>query len=384
MKIIINGKIILEDKVLKNKALIFNEKIIDLIDEDKIEEYLKRVKDPKIIDAKNNYVSPGFIDVHIHGSGGSDTMDGTLEDIEKISTSICKNGVTSFLPTTMTMSKEKIEKALDTVREALSEKFDGAKVLGANVEGPFISEEYKGAQSKEYIRKAEYDFIKNYKDIVKLITLAPEVKGAEEFIKEMKRDTNIVMSIGHSNASYEEALKAIDMGISHSTHIFNAMTPLHHRKPGVVGAIFNSKVSCEIIADTIHVHPAIFELLINVKGKEKIVLITDSMRAGNLEDGNYELGGQKVVVKDNSARLVDGTLAGSILTLNNAVKNMFLKTSIKIQDAVAMATINPARVLKVDNKKGSLKIGKDSDIVIFDEKFNINMTIVEGNTVFKE
>lgn len=385
MKIIRNGKIILENKVLKNKALFFKEKILDIIDEKNLEQYINKnnIEGYEIIDAKGYYISPGFIDIHVHGCGGSDTMDGTLEDVKTISRNVCRNGVTAFLPTTMTMAKEKIYKALNAIRESMGSIAEGAKILGAHMEGPFINPKYKGAQNEKYIEKPDYDFIKDYLDTIKIITLAPEMDEKYQFIKKVKKDTNIILSIGHTDATYEQAVEAMELGITHGTHTFNAMTPLHHRKPGVVGAIMNSNVSCELIADKIHVHPGAFNVLINVKGFDKVVLITDCMRAGNLNDGNYDLGGQKVIVKDNSARLEDGTLAGSILNLNNGIKNIFENTNLKIQEVVAMASINPARVISVDKRKGSIEIGKDADFTIFDEKFNIKATIVEGNVVFR-
>lgn len=385
MKIIKNGKIITKENIFIDKVLVFEEKILDIIEEKNLDEYIEKanIANIEVIDAKGKYVSPGFIDIHVHGCGGSDTMDGTLEDIEIISSNVCKNGVTAFLPTTMTMEKGKIYEALNVIRKSMGIKNKGAKVVGAHMEGPFINPRLKGAQNEKYIEKPDYNFIKEYLDTIKIITLAPEMDKDYEFIKKVKRDTDIVLSIGHTNATYEEAMEAIELGVSHGTHTFNAMSPLHHRNPGVVGAIFNSDVTCELIADKIHVHPGAFNVLINVKGFNKVVLITDCMRAGNLNEGNYDLGGQKVIVKENSARLEDGTLAGSILSLNNGVKNIFKNTNLSLQQVVSMASINPAKIINMEHKKGSIEIGKDADIVVFDEEFNIKTTIVEGNIVFK-
>lgn len=398
LKAIINGRIVLNNKTIENKVLVFDKKILDISD--------KVPEGAEIIDAKGNIVSPGLIDIHIHGSGGSDTMDGTKEALEIISSTIVKNGVTGYLPTTMTMSKDKIYKALDTIEYLMDKdlidtasiessynddlksismaevKGKGAKVLGCHMEGPFINEKYKGAQSKEHILKPSYDFIKKYKNIIKIITFAPEMDETHSFIKDVKANTNITLSIGHSNATFEEAMSAIDEGVSHITHTFNAMTPLNHRKPGIVGAAFSSDTTSEFIADKIHIHPGIFQIFLNNKGKKNVVLITDSMRAGCMKDGKSELGGQTVYVKDGSARLEDGTLAGSILTLNKAVYNFFNNTNLKLHEAIALATINPARVIKLDNKKGSLEIGKDADITIFNEAFDALVTMVEGNIVY--
>ncbi|GAA0743356.1 N-acetylglucosamine-6-phosphate deacetylase [Clostridium oceanicum] len=379
MKAIVNGKIIKENSIIYDGAILFNEKIVDIV---KFKDINYSDVD-EVIDAKGNYISPGFIDLHIHGSGGKDTMDGKVDSIKTISNTIAKRGVTAFLPTTMTVSKEEIYKALDIIKKCMNIELEGAKVLGCHLEGPFINENYKGAQRADYILKPSYDFIKDYKDVIKIITLAPEKDENFEFIRKVKNNTDIILSIGHSNATYEEAMESIDEGISHGTHTFNAMTPLHHRKPGIVGAIFNSDIYSELIADKIHVHEAIFTPLIKLKGKDKVILITDSMRAGCMKDGKWDLGGQNVTVKDGSARLEDGTLAGSILTLDKAVKNVFENTDIKIWEAVSMVTKNPAKDINIYNKKGSLSIGKDSDIIVFDEKFNVNCTIVEGRIVFK-
>lgn len=386
MKAIINGKIITPNNVLYNKAVIFDEKIIDIIDESCFKKQIncEQISGIEIVDAQENYISPGFIDIHIHGSGGYDAMDDDVEAVNCISEVIAKNGVTSFLPTTMTMSKEKVYKALDNVEYWMKSNPKGARILGVHLEGPFINEKYKGAQKEDYIIKPEYNFIEKYKHIIKIITFAPEKDDNFSFIKQIIEKTNINLSIGHSNASYEETMEAIKMGLNSATHIFNAMTPLNHRKPGIVGAAFNSDIYCEIIADTIHIHPAVFQTLVKIKGIDKIILITDSMRAGCSEDGISEIGGQKVIVKNNAARLEDGTLAGSILTLNNAVKNYMEHTDINIYEAVNMASLNPARYLKIDNKTGSIEVGKDADIVVFDNDFCVKQTIINGKTIYKK
>ena len=386
------GKIILEKEILYGKVLLYDDKIIDILDEESFEEdffgedcfdHNRLKKGVNIIDAHGKYVSPGFIDIHIHGSGGKDTMDGEVLDLQIISETIAKSGVTGFLPTTMTMNKEKIYKALDAARIAIENKLSGAKVLGVHMEGPFISEKLKGAQNVNYLAKPDVQIIENYLDIIKIITLAPEEDFQFEFIKNIKEKTNIVVSMGHTNSDYETAMKSIDAGISNATHIFNAMPPFHHRHPGPVGAILNSPITFELIADTIHIHPAVFQILLNAKGKDKMILITDSMRAGFMKDGNWELGGQEVVVENNTARLPDGTLAGSILTLNKAVFNIMANTELEIYEAVALASLNPAKLIHLDQMKGSIKIGKDADLVIFDEKLNVECTILEGKIIYQ-
>lgn len=380
MKAIVNGKIIVGNEILENKVLLFEKKIIDILDRDNV----CLSKNDYIIDAKGLYISPGFIDVHIHGSGGKDAMDGKIESIKVISNTIAKRGVTSFLPTTMTMAKEHIYKALDAIEQAMNMDLGGAKVLGAHLEGPFINPKYKGAQKVDFIKNPSFDFIKGYENVIKIITLAPEKDENFKFLKDIKENTDIVLSIGHSDATYEQAMVAIDNGISRATHTFNAMTPLNHRKPGIIGAIMNTDISCELIADNIHVHKGAINVLTKIKGKDKIILITDSMRAGCMKNGIWELGGQKVIVKDGSARLEDNTLAGSILTLDRAVKNMKNNIDASLCEIISMVTINPAKDINIYDKKGSIEKGKDSDIVIFDKDINIRMTIVEGNIVYQK
>ncbi|MBO0530233.1 N-acetylglucosamine-6-phosphate deacetylase, partial [Clostridium botulinum] len=267
MKAIVNGKIIVGNEILENKVLLFEKKIIDILDRDNV----CLSKNDYIIDAKGLYISPGFIDVHIHGSGGKDAMDGKIESIKVISNTIAKRGVTSFLPTTMTMAKERIYKALDVIEQAMNMDLGGAKVLGAHLEGPFINPKYKGAQKVDFIKNPSFDFIKSYENVIKIITLAPEKDENFKFLKYIKENTDIVLSIGHSDATYEQAIAAIDNGISRATHIFNAMTPLNHRKPGIIGAIMNTDISCELIADNIHVHKGAINVLTKIKGKDKII-----------------------------------------------------------------------------------------------------------------
>ena len=376
MKAIINGKIITRSGIVENKVLVFNETIQHIQEE--------VPTDCHIIDAKGMYIAPGLIDVHVHGSCGADTMDQTKEAIEVISSGISKNGVTSFLPTTMTMSQEDIYGALDIIRLCMNQSLNGAKVLGAHMEGPFINAIYKGAQSDNYIVKPRYEFIENYTDVIKLVSYAPEMDENYSFTKAVKEKTDITLSIGHTNATYNQAKEAFKCGCSHVTHLFNAMTPLNHREPGVVGAALTSDVFTELIADTIHVNPQLFQFVLDNKGKHKMVLITDSMRAGCMKDGVYDLGGQAVYVKDGAARLESGNLAGSVLTLNKAVYNFFKNTNLTIDESIHMASLNPATSIGIANRKGSLEIGKDADISIFDEEMNCYLTIVEGREVYNQ
>lgn len=375
MKCLINGKIILKNQILENKVLVFDEKIIDIAD--------SVPKDCEVIDADGKYISPGLIDIHIHGNMGKDTMDSTDGSIETISKSIMRHGVTSFLPTTMTMDKEHVYDALEVIKKAQNRKLEGAQVLGAHLEGPFINENYKGAQNEKFIINSKYEFIKEYKDVIKVITYAPEKDIDFDFTREIKRCTDIVLSIGHSNANYDQAKEAINLGVTNVTHMFNAMTGLNHRDPGVVGAALTTNVYSELIADTIHINKDLFQFILNNKGKERLILITDSIEAGGLEDGNYSLGGQKVIVKGNEARLENGALAGSVLSLNKMLFNFLDNTNLKVNEAINLASLNPATSLGINDKKGSLEIGKDADIAVFDENLDCKMTLCLGDVVYK-
>ncbi|CAA6817227.1 MAG: N-acetylglucosamine-6-phosphate deacetylase (EC [uncultured Sulfurovum sp.] len=372
MKTIINAKIITKDEVLEGYVLTFDEKIISISQ--------KVPQNIEIIDANGLYLSAGFIDIHIHGSNGYDVMDGTVEALDGIAKSILQTGTTSFLATTMTMSSEDIHKALLNVQNFKAK--GGAKVLGTHLEGPFINTIKHGAQNAAHIQKPNRELIEPYMDSVKMITLAPEVEGGKAFVEYLSAEyPHILLSIGHSDASYEEAKKSFTWGVSHATHLFNAMNPLHHREPGIVGAVLeNDEVSCDIIPDLIHIHPSFFNLLYKLK-KEQLVLVTDAMRAGCLHCGISEVGGQKVIVKDGEARLEDGTLAGSVLKMNEALKNFYEHTEITLPDLLSIVTNIPAKRLGFN--KGVLEKGYEADLVLFDEAFEIHKVYVDGNIVFK-
>lgn len=376
MKCIINGKIVLENQILQNKVLIFDNKIVDIANE--------VPNECEIIDAKGKFVTPGLIDIHIHGNMGKDTMDGSEESLTTIAKSIARHGVTSFLPTTMTMDEELINNALKSIKDCMNNKIKGSQILGAHLEGPFINNDYKGAQNSQFIVAPSYDLIKQYDEVIKIITYAPETDKEFEFTREISKNTDIALSIGHSNATFEEAREAINLGASNITHIFNGMNGLNHRDPGVVGAALTTNVYCEMIADEIHILKDLFQFILNNKGEDKIVLITDSIEAGGLDDGEYSLGGQKVIVKDNQARLESGNLAGSVMPLNKMVYNFMNNTNLDINKVIKFASINPAKSIKIDDKKGSLEIGKDADIAIFDEKLNCYMSINSGEIIYKK
>jgi len=372
MKLIKNVSLILPHKIIEDGALLFSNKIEKIYSVPPIE-----LKNVDIIDGKGGYLSPGFIDIHIHGSGGSDTMEANREALENISRTIIKNGVTSFLPTTMTMNESDIKKALSNVKKMKEEGLKGAQPLGVHMEGPFINKEYKGAQNDKNISVPYFDLIEEYFDIIKIITMAPEIEGAKEFMEKADKK-GITISVAHSAANYEQIKEAGSWGLSHVAHLFNAMTGLHHRKPGIVGAALNGEMTVELIADYVHINPAVLELVTKTKDLEKIILVTDSMEAGGLEDGEYSLGGQKVFVKNGEARLEDGTIAGSVLTLDKAVKNMLNATKLDLNEIINMVTLNPAKLIGLDHKIGQLKEGLKADLVLLNKNLEVKKIFKDG------
>lgn len=381
MKAIVNGVFLLGDQEVKGGALLFDEAIIGHVPESGLPE------DCEVIDAGGCYVSPGLMDLHIHGYLNEDASDGSAEGIRLIAKALLENGVTSFLPTTMTVSWAEIEAAFDVIRALKTESgqpgFEGAQVLGAHAEGPFINPKRKGAQSEEAILPPDADKVLRHKDIIRILTMAPEMPGGLEIIKSVTEQSDIVVSIGHTNASFEQALEAIEAGASYITHLFNAMSPLNHRNPGVVGAALQTPVTTELIADTFHVHPGLFAFLHGLK-QDKLVLVTDCTRAGGLGDGEYTLGGQRIFVNGIQCRLADGTIAGSVLKLNEAVRNLRKHASLNTAKAVAAASLHPAFAIGAQDKKGSLETGKDADIVLFDRDMNARAVYIAGRLKYKK
>lgn len=367
-----NAKLLLKDKIEYGKALLLSDKIEAIVDENDIPE------GAEIIDCKDGYVTPGFIDLHIHGYLGKDVCDATVDSIKTIAGGLVENGVTGFLPTTMTVDMSVINGALDACRKVKnSGEYYGSTILGVHAEGPFISASKKGAQDERFILKPDSDFVKANADIIKIITLAPEEDKDFGEIKKIAEETDVVVSMGHTSADYKTAMESTKNGVKHATHLFNAMTPMTHRAPGVVGAALNSDVSCELIVDTYHVDSALYELVYKMKGR-KLCFITDCLSAGGLPEGEYTLGGAKIIYRDNLCKLQDGTIAGSVLKLNKGVWNVYNNSTIPLHECVNCATLNPATTIGVADKKGSIEVGKDADIVILDEDFNVRKTIIGG------
>lgn len=333
-------------------------------------------------------VVPGFIDVHIHGASGADVMDATEEALRTMAKTLPKEGTTSFLATTMTAPTEQIERALQNVAQYIdSGNPPGeAEVLGVHLEGPFISPKRAGAQHPKNIIEPNIELFQKWQQIAKghirLVTLAPEEKNGLELTAYLK-EQGVVASIGHSDAVYKQVKAAIDAGVTHATHLFNGMRGIHHREPGVAGAVLmHEEVICELIADGIHVAPEMVRFAYQNKGSAGLILITDAMRAKCLGAGIYELGGQEVTVQGEKATLRDGTLAGSILKLDDAVKNAMSFTGCTLEDIIRMASWNPAKQLGVSDKKGSIRVGKDADLAVLDEQYRVVMTICRGQLAY--
>jgi len=374
---ITNGVVLIGDGNISELALLIDDKVVGLVREDELINY----PISKIIDARGAYVSPGFIDIHIHGFRGCDSMDGTLENLDMMSKALVENGVTGFLPTTITSNEKDLNNAMLSVREAMNVGVGGAEILGCHLEGPFINGKYKGAQNIENIRTISTEYVISFLDIIKVLTYAPELDKDFQFTQDLR--DKVALSVGHSDASYEEIQEAINHGLKHCTHLFNAMPPLHHRNPGVVGGVFNSNITCELICDLIHSHPAMWEILLKVKDISEIILITDCISAGGVGDGVYLLGGQEVIVVNGEARLSSGVISGSTLRLNEGLRNFVLYTDTPVEKAIMTVTKNPAKLIKIDHCKGLLKNGFDADIAIFNKDFQILYTLVKGSIVWE-
>ncbi len=376
MKAILNGRVLLPDSEIKGKALLYDQRIIALTDPE-----TARAQADEIIDAQGAYVAPGLVDVHIHGYNNVDVSDNDSDGIRKMAHGLLANGVTSFLPTTLTVDWATLESVCGHIRElmeeSLSPDFDGAQIAGMHMEGPFINPTKKGAQNEAYILAPDADKVIPLQDVIKVITFAPEMPGGMEFTRRLRKETNIALSIGHTSANFDQAMDAIHAGVMRSTHTFNAMTPLMHRDPGVVGAALNSDIYTELIPDTFHVNKGIFPMMARLKGN-KLVLITDALRSAGMPDGEYENGGQVFVLKGIECRLKDGTIAGSVLRLNQGVRNLRDYGYVPLYTAVRAASLNAAESAHIEERKGSLTPGKDADIILMDEDCNVLRTIVRG------
>ena len=375
-----NVNIYLEDeKINRGKLLITQGKISGIFTEE--EQPTSYPSHFKILDAEGLNAVPGFIDGHIHGANGSDVMDGTEEALDSIAKVLPLEGTTSFLATTITQSKENIERALVNVANYQS-KAGYAEIIGIHLEGPFIEANKKGAQPLEHILKPDIELFDKWQALsrnnIRTITMAPEHDEDGSFIRHLA-ENNVNISAGHTDIDFAGMKEAVSRGVNQVTHLCNAMNGIHHRDIGVVGAAFYLKeLHAELIADGIHVAPEMLQLIYDHMGSERLLLITDAMRAKCLAAGVSELGGQKVLVDGDRAVLEDGTLAGSILKMKQAVKNMLKLEEVEFEDVIKMASSNPAKQLNVFDRKGSIAVGKDADILLVDNTFAIKHTFCRG------
>jgi N-acetylglucosamine-6-phosphate deacetylase len=350
----------------------------------------KQDDDAKVITLSPDYqVIPGAIDIHIHGASNSDAMDATHDALSTMAKTLPKEGTTSFLATTMTQSTQAIESALLNAGKYIENQTqENAEIVGIHLEGPFISPARKGAQPEDYIVDPDVTLFKRWQEMaenqIKLVTLAPEQPNGLDLAAHL-RGTGVVASIGHSDATYDQIDEAIQAGTTHVTHLYNGMRGLHHREPGVLGAAYlRDELYVELIADGIHCRPEMIKLAYNQITSERMILITDSLRAKWLEKGTYDLGGQPVNVDETKATLSDGTLAGSILKMNDAIKNTMEYTDCSMTDIIKMTAENPAKQLRIFDRKGSIQVGKDADLVILNDRLDVEMTFCRGNLAFKK
>ncbi len=398
-----NAKMITPMRVIDNGILVASDGKITYVNP---EDEIKVPENARIIDVAGKYLAPGFIDIHLHGGGGADTMDATQEAMDKISIVHAKGGSTSIVPTTLSAPMDDIIRAIKAIELAKKRTLPGAQVLGAHLEGPYFSMEQKGAQNPEFLKNptpGEYIKILDECNCILRVSAAPELEGGLELGRELKK-RGIVASIAHTNATYQDILTAIDAGYTHVTHMYSGMSGLKrinaYRISGVIeSTLLLDELTTEVIADGHHLPPSLIKLIIKAGGLEKVSVITDAISATGLGPGEYSIGGLDIIVEANVAEefeipeveenyvaklLTRDAFAGSVATMNRCVKNIVKFVGLSIQDAVKMATINPAKVIGVDDKKGSLTKGKDADIVVLDEDVNVVMTVVGGRIVYEK
>ncbi len=390
--IIKNGKVIFPDRIEENLAIVCeNGKIIDIVST----EAVVFGNEDMVIDAQNKYISSGFIDIHTHGGGGHDFMDGTVEAYLGAAEMHAKHGTTALLPTTLTSTFEELLKTFATYKEAVKQNNKGALFLGLHLEGPYFAYNQRGAQDPKYLRNPEpeeYNKILEASDDIVRWSLAPELPGALEFGKVLA-EKNILTSIAHSDAIYEEVVDAYNAGFNHITHLYSAMSTVTRRNAfryaGIVEAAYLiDNMNVEIIADGVHLPKSLLQFVYKFKGPDKTALVTDSMRGAGMPDGESILGsldkGQKVIIEDGVAKLPDRTaFAGSVATTDRLVRTMVNIAEVPLVEAVKMITLTPARMMKIDQQKGSIQKGKDADFVIFDNNINVSYTILEGNVIYR-
>lgn len=372
MKAICNARIVMEEGVLEGATLLYDDKIRAIGTDVSTEGC-------QVLDAENQYLFPGLIDLHMHGYCGHEVLEGNEEAQRHISESLVRDGVTGFLATLGTAPMERIGQSLDAVRTCMG-KTHGARLHGAYMEGVFISEEKKGAHDASLILPPDLDFVEKYQDVIRIMITPPE--KYPDFISWCVQ-RGIRCAMGHTNAGYEAAMEGVRLGASQATHLFNGMKGIHHRDPGIAGAaLLADGVTVELIADTVHVDKALYKLIYRMKGADKIVLITDSSVASGMGPGTYISNNRVIHVDDYVGRLENGTISGSAVPLRRDVLHFHRYAGVPLHEAVRMASLNPARILKMDHLLGSLRVGKCADMFLADEQMNVACTFVDGKCVY--
>lgn len=389
--IIKNGAVIFHNRIQEETTIVCeNGKIIDIVESAEVAVN----EGDLVIDANGNYVSPGFIDIHTHGGGGHDFMDSTVEAYLGAAETHVKFGTTALLPTTLTSTTDELIKTFAVYKEAVRQNTKGAKFLGLHLEGPYFAYNQRGAQDPQYLRNPEpeeYNYILSQSDDIVRWSLAPELEGAPEFGKVLMKH-NILPSIAHSDAIYEEVETAFGAGFTHITHLYSAMSTVTRRNAFRYAGVLESAyliddMTVEIIADGVHLPKPLLQFVYKFKGPDKTALCTDSMRGAGMPDGESILGslekGQKVLLEDGVAKLLDRTaFAGSTATADRLVRTMINVAEVSLLDTIKMMTLTPAKIMKIDDKKGSIRKGKDADLVIFDKDIRVLTTIIEGNVIY--
>ena len=377
------GQLVLPTAIAHNQCVFIQAGVIQ-----EIAAHFDAPADTKIVDASNKIVLPGFIDTHVHGAMGADTMDATPEALRTMARFYAQHGVTGFLPTTMTATREEIDLAVENVAKAqawhVSKPPEGlAQILGVHIEGPYVNPRQCGAQPPQFMRPADPDEYRQWfaTGAVRLITLAPEMGEANLKLIEYAITQNCAVAVGHTDATYDQTQRAFTLGANQATHTFNAMRPLRQREPGVVGGVLNNPaVFAQLIADNWHVHPATMNVLYKCKGADKIAVITDAMEATGLGDGEFKLGAHAVFVRNGKAKLKDGTLAGSLSTMDVCLQNVMAATGCSLVEASRMCSHTPALSIGLGQRKGRVAQGYDADLTILDADLNVIQTIVSGLT----
>ncbi|HEY8910419.1 MAG TPA: N-acetylglucosamine-6-phosphate deacetylase [Desulfosporosinus sp.] len=376
------GGMIWEDGLLK--GIVEEASQIPLIGE-------QALKEATVWDMEGDLLIPGLIDTHVHGAGGCDVMDGTAESLQTLAEALLKEGTTAFLPTTMSCIPEQLKTAVQNVADFKRGLFRGAEILGLHLEGPFLAKEFRGAQATEMIwdgaKGGSVQFLVNllreFPDLVKILTFAPERPDGRE-LAAVCLAHGIIPSVGHTGADFTQMEQAVQWGVRHITHAFNAMPAIHHRNPGLLTkALLDDTITMEIIADGVHIHPAVIDLVLRNKSPERVCLISDGTRAVGMPEGEYELGGQKTVVRQGMAHLIDGTIAGSAYPLRQGLKILVEKLHYPLPEAVRYATLNPAKLLGIDNRVGSLEINKEATFIRLSLELDIKQVWLQGRLVFE-